>query len=328
MIVYIIFSILLIWATGSIYYVYKYRGNLRYNNFTHYFRNGWPYFAPLNCILYIFTKASARKALICNDYHLKPFSILQKNWQIIREEAEKLEQSGIFDSLKQDNMPGSYDLGFYTFFRQGWSKFYLKWYGYQHHSALRLCPHTTALLKNIPEVKGAMFSILPPNSKLKIHSDPHASSLRYHLGLSTPNSNKCYLTVDDKRASWQDGEAFIFDETYPHYVCNESGEKRLILMCDVERPMWAPGRMVNSFYKLFLSISVVPNTKEDKIGLLSKLFSQVTPILKKGKVLKRTNRKKYKMFKYIFHAVIFLILFVFSGFLLQFMVWFSGMVFS
>src|SRR5688500_19772057 len=48
-------------------------------------------------------------------------------------------------------------------------------------------------------------------SKLGAHRDPFAGSLRYHLGLVTPNSDKCRILVDGVPCVWRDGEAFMLD---------------------------------------------------------------------------------------------------------------------
>jgi hypothetical protein len=94
-------------------------------------------------------------------------------------------------------------------------------------SAMRLCPKTMALLAQVPEVRGAMFSILPPGAELSLHADPLACSLRYHLGLSTPNCDECHIVVDGTRCSWRNGQDFVFDETYPHYAQNNTDTSRL-----------------------------------------------------------------------------------------------------
>jgi hypothetical protein len=78
----------------------------------------------------------------------------------------------------------------------GRKRFYLKWYDDFLPSAGSLCPKTVELLNAIPSVHGAMFAMLPPGGKLGAHRDPFAGSLRYHLGLVTPNSNKCRILVD------------------------------------------------------------------------------------------------------------------------------------
>ena len=50
--------------------------------------------------------------------------------------------------------------------------------------------------ESIPSVHAALFALLPGKSKLGEHRDPFAGSLRYHLGLKTPNSDLCRIYVD------------------------------------------------------------------------------------------------------------------------------------
>ena len=54
------------------------------------------------------------------------------------------------------------------------------------------------------------------------HRDPFAGSLRYHLGLVNPNLERCLSVVD---------------ETFVDYAENKTGQTRLILFCDMERPL-------------------------------------------------------------------------------------------
>ncbi|WP_163435864.1 aspartyl/asparaginyl beta-hydroxylase domain-containing protein, partial [Escherichia coli] len=69
-----------------------------------------------------------------------------------------------------------------------------------------------------------------------------------HLGLVTPNDDRCYISVDGERYSWRDGEGVIFDETYLHYAENQSDQMRIILFSDVERPLNNPlARAFNRF---------------------------------------------------------------------------------
>jgi aspartyl/asparaginyl beta-hydroxylase (cupin superfamily) len=80
-----------------------------------------------------------------------------------------------------------------------------------------------------------MFTVLPPGAKLGRHHDPVASSLRYHLGLLTPNSEQCALTLDGVEYPWRDGEELLFDQTYLHSAVNRTDIIRVILFCDVEK---------------------------------------------------------------------------------------------
>ena len=98
-----------------------------------------------------------------------------------------------------------------------------------------------AILKTLPKVKAAMFAELPPDGQLNPHRDPFAGSLRYHLGLSTPNDDGCHIIVDGEPYSWRDGESVVFDETYVHEAYNKTQQNRIILFCDVERPLSGAG---------------------------------------------------------------------------------------
>lgn len=240
---------LLAYAAACIAYVYRWRGRQRYASFTQYLRKSWPVFAPLNCLMYMATKPWARRPVLDAGY-LQGIDVMRGNWQLIRDEALRLQASGAFEAAKAPGSAGYYDVGFRTFFKRGWSKFYLCWYGSTHPSAQRLCPQTLALLRQVPGVRGAMFSLLPPGAELSLHADPMACCLRYHLGLQTPNSGLCHLVVDGERCAWRDGEDFVFDETYPHRAHNGSSQARLILMCDVDRPMGFAGSWVRWAYAL------------------------------------------------------------------------------
>ncbi len=53
----------------------------------------------------------------------------------------------------------------------------------------------------------------------------------------TPNSDLCRIYIDGTPYAWRDGQDILFDETFIHSVNNETDETRLILFCDVARPM-------------------------------------------------------------------------------------------
>ncbi len=309
MITYIGMFIVFAYVLGSITYVYAFRGTQRYSSFKEYIRKGWPFTSPLNSFLYLFTQKRAKKPIM-NFSDFPELNIIKENWEVIREEAIALKNQNLFDQTTDKNSDSYYDLGFRTFYKYGWSKFYLTWYGSTHNSAKRLMPKSTALLEKVKCVNGSMLTILPPGSQLTRHLDPMACSLRFHLGLSTPNDDKCFINIDGQNYSWRDGEALVFDETFLHYAQNNTDSDRLILMCDVDRPMtsWI-GYFFNWFYKLIARQSVVPNTSEDKRGFINKIFSTLSPALAKSKTLKETNRPLYLLLKYTVNTTLALVLF-------------------
>jgi beta-hydroxylase len=303
---YIIVSALLLYSILSMVYVYRWRGNTRYVSLSQYLRKSWPVFAPLNCMLYMTTSAKARQPLLDANY-LQNIDLLRENWSTIRDEALALQAIGIFDSIKTPGSVGYYDVGFRTFYKRGWSKFYLKWYGTTHNSAQRLCPKTLELLNLIPGIKGAMFAVLPPGSELTLHADPMASSLRYHLGLATPNSEDCFINVDGVCCSWVDGKDFVFDETYPHFAKNNTEYSRLILMCDVERPVNMVGKLVNMLYRIILKGTLVANLPEDKRGFFSTIFAAFAPLQRSRLKLRNENRSLYKILKIVLNSFLLVV---------------------
>ena len=68
----------------------------------------------------------------------------------------------------------------------------------------------------------------------------------FHRTFDIAEENNRFIEVDQQRHSWRDGEAVIFDETYVHWAENKSDHTRIILFCDIERPMkWRWAQAVN-----------------------------------------------------------------------------------
>ena len=191
--------------------------------------------APYNALMYLFSAVPNRPFVDVSRF--PELSPLRDNWQTIREEAVKLFGEGHIRAAAKYN-----DLGFNSFFRTGWKRFYVKWYDEPLPSARALCPRTVEFVQSIPSVNAAMFALLPPGGKLGAHRDPFAGSLRYHLGLITPNSEACRIFVDGEPYFWRDGEAVMFDETFIHRAENKTDVTRVILFCDIERPLSSRAR--------------------------------------------------------------------------------------
>ncbi|WCM90499.1 aspartyl/asparaginyl beta-hydroxylase domain-containing protein [Acidovorax sp. NCPPB 3576] len=282
---------------GSMAYVFNYRGQARYASLKQYLRKSWPVFALPNTVLYLFTRPWARGPFVKPE-RFSNLDELACHWEIIRDEALAMQARGGFEDPRTEGTPASFDLGFRTFYKYGWSRYYLSWYGYTYPSASADCPKTLEILSRFPDVTAAMFTVLPPRSRLSPHADPLACSLRYHLGLETPNSTRCFINVDGVEKSWQDGDAFVFDETYLHFVTNDTDAPRLILMCDIRRPMSLPGRIFNKAYSLLARTLQTPNDARDQRGLVSALFANLAPVLAAGRRIRERNRPLYNVLKW------------------------------
>lgn len=260
--------------------------------------------APYNSLMYLFSSVPTTPYL--SPKHFPELAPLQDNWEMIRDEGMKLFDEGYIRAAAGYN-----DIGFNSFFRTGWKRFYLKWYDDFLPSAKTLCPKTAALLAGIPTVNAAMFTLLPPGSKLVKHRDPFAGSVRYHLGLLTPNSDKCHIEVDGESYAWKDGEAVLFDETYIHWAENQTDQTRLILLCDIERPLNNP--IMRAFNRIvgwrLIRAAATENVPGEHVGILNKIFSYVYHVRVLGKRIKAWNKPTYYVLKWLLLGGLFYALF-------------------
>ena len=276
-----------------------FRGRVRHR-FTRQLTDHSTILAPLNALLYAFSAVPNKPLLEIRQF--PELSLLRENWQTIRDEGLQLFDEGYIRAASSYN-----DLGFNSFFRTGWKRFYLKWYDNPLPSARRLCPKTVALVQSIPTIHGAMFAVLPPGGRLVAHRDPYAGSLRYHLGLITPNADTCKIFIDGEPYYWKDGEDVLFDETYIHYAENKSDVSRLILFCDVERPMKV-GLMTR--FNRFMASTLVrasktQNVEGEPVGVLNRAFGYVYRIRLVGKWLKSKSHFAYYVVKYALIGALF-----------------------
>jgi beta-hydroxylase len=282
---------------ASALYVH-FRGRVRHT-FVRQLKDHSTIFAPYNTLMYMFSAVPSKPLIDLEK--LPELAKLRENWQVMRDEALGLMGEGQIRAATGHN-----DLGFNSFFKEGWKRFYLTWYGEALPSAQALCPKTVALLKSVPSVNGAMFALLPPGGKLNRHRDPFAGSLRYHLGLVTPNSDACRIFIDGEPYSWRDGQDVLFDETFIHSAENKTDVTRIILFCDVERPlhtrfMTAINRWVA---RNVIRASATQNVENEHVGTANRIyawFASGSDVLTK---LKRRNRTLFRTVKYALIAVI------------------------
>ena len=128
-----------------------------------------------------------------------------------------------------------------------WTRLYLKWFKKIDPIGAKLCPQTTNIIRSMPNIQTAMISVLKPGAKIVPHMGPYSGCIRLHMGLITPNSDDCFINLDGKSYSWRDGEVILLDDSYLHYVENNTNKYRVILFCDIVRPMNFIGDMVNNF---------------------------------------------------------------------------------
>ena len=129
----------------------------------------------------------------------------------------------------------------------------------------KLAPKTAELLREIPGLYTAFFSILDPHQYVTPHYGYYKGILRYHLAVIIPDDNadkSCWLRVNSsaeaneirqkslidkgKRYYWKNGEGVIFDDFHLHDAANDSNHDRVVLWLDIRRKMPAHLRLFNS----------------------------------------------------------------------------------
>ncbi|VAW73727.1 Fe(2+)/alpha-ketoglutarate-dependent dioxygenase LpxO, partial [hydrothermal vent metagenome] len=171
------------------------------------------FMVPFNLPAYLLSKIP-----VYSHYDVSQFpelKIIEDNWETIRDEALALYDQGYI--TVKDDLPAS------SFYKDNrWVSFYLKLYDSDIPSAWALAPKTMALIDQVPSMNLALFACLNPGKRINNHHDPFAYTLRYSLGLSTPNSDDSGLVVNGVDYKWKDGESIIFDETFLHNAYNNT----------------------------------------------------------------------------------------------------------
>jgi len=283
------------WVIASIAYVHR-RGRVRHA-FWRQLSDHSTLLAPVNALMYLCSRVPLTPYI--DPRAFRDLDTLRVNWKMIREEALAVQTAGSIRASERYD-----DVGFNSFFKTGWRRFYLKWYDDCHPSARELCPRTVELLRGLPTVKAAMFAELPPGSRLVRHRDPYAGSLRYHLGLVTPTVEGCSIWVDGEKYSWREGEDVVFDETFIHYAENTTDQDRIVLFCDLERPLryrWA--ETLNHFIaRHIMAAATSPNRATDRTGVINRLFPYVYAVRLVGKRLKKRSRVAYYAVKWALYG--------------------------
>lgn len=182
---------------------------------------------------------------------------VEKEWTKIRAELENVLQ-------RREDLPNFHDITSQVKPITNdnlWKTYMLAGYGLQSEMNSKSCPETARILKKIPGMKTAFFSILAPNKHIPAHKGPYNGVLRYHLGLIVPEpKEKCRIRICEEIKHWDEGESLIFDDTFNHEVWNDTPGFRAVLFVDFVRPLKFPVSILN---KIILKAAIfTPVIKE------------------------------------------------------------------
>jgi beta-hydroxylase len=178
---------------------------------------------------------------------------VEADWRKVRAELDALLPYAAYMPNFQDL---SKDIVSYVSQDDGWKTFFFYAYGMKAVGNCRRCPETTKLLKQMPGMKTAFFSILAPGKHLPPHRGPYKGVLRLHLGLLIPEpADMCAIRVGSQIRHWQEGRVMIFDDTFEHEAWNRTDGARVVLFVDIMRPMRFPANMLNAVMTWIIALS-------------------------------------------------------------------------
>lgn len=170
---------------------------------------------------------------------------LESDWRTIRKEFDRLLPHA-------DHIPNFHEVSpDQDRISKGdnWKTFVLFGFGYRIDENCKLCPETARLLENVPGLRTAFFSILAPGYRIPPHRGVTKGVVRGHLCLIAPDrAESCWMRVGDQRVIWREGECVVFDDTFEHEVRNDTDQRRIVLLVDVDRPMRPFGRVIHRLF--------------------------------------------------------------------------------
>jgi aspartyl/asparaginyl beta-hydroxylase (cupin superfamily) len=177
---------------------------------------------------------------------------VEHNWEVIREELEAVleDRDALpnFQDISRDQIEITDD--------DRWKTYFLFGYGFTAKLGTEACPRTAALMREIPGMTTAMFSILSPRKHILDHRGPYKGVLRYHLGLIVPHdAGACRIRVGEDVRHWEEGKSMVFDDTFNHEVWNDTDETRVVLFVDVLRPLPSPESAINRLIVRLIALS-------------------------------------------------------------------------
>jgi len=122
---------------------------------------------------------------------------------------------------------------------RAWSAYFLIKDGETTPGAAR-CPKTLAALAGAPLTRipkrtpSVLFSRLTPGARIPPHTGMINARLICHLPVIAPPN--CLFRVGNQTRAWEEGKAWVFDDTIEHEAWNGSDRDRTVLIFDIWRP--------------------------------------------------------------------------------------------
>lgn len=189
---------------------------------------------------------------------------LESHWEVIRDEFMAIEAGrlpGMDEILPHDRRLGG----------RHWKLLALRYWSRDVEANCELFPRTWELVRRIPGMTMAAFSVLEGGKAIAPHRGVYAGLLRCHLAIVLPACAEATgIRVGNERRHWALGKAMVFDDGYEHEVWNRSETSRVVLLIDTKRPLGRPWSWVNgAVTRAVCGLFVISTTRWWKLAVRS-----------------------------------------------------------
>jgi beta-hydroxylase len=192
---------------------------------------------------------------------------LEAHWEEIAAEVDALRAARI-------QLPDVADVAGFDQGNEGsWTTYTLFTYGTWLETHCARCPVTTELVRDIPNLQVAGFSVLGPHSHLPRHRGPNRGALRYQIGLRVPEpAGSSRIQVGEDLHVWSEGASMVFDHSVHHEAWNDSDGDRYLLFIEFIWPIPGLTGSVNRLVQRIFSsaASGVPDRLEELDAALNR----------------------------------------------------------
>ncbi|MFJ3235692.1 aspartyl/asparaginyl beta-hydroxylase domain-containing protein [Streptomyces sp. NPDC086787] len=118
-----------------------------------------------------------------------------------------------------------------------WRALYLSCIGRPYSKNVAAFPQTLKTLSEIPggaDCGMTYFSTILGGTHIRPHSGFTNAHLRCHLSLVATEGSRIRVATEER--AWEEGKAFVFDDSFEHEVWNEGDERRTVLLFDFWHP--------------------------------------------------------------------------------------------
>lgn len=196
--------------------------------------------AAIKILTYLFENSVRRLVEWQSEDSIKPIVPVMDTHECMKDVSEHLEEitKEIMDNLHRVT-PFKNDLYFGQDITDDgkWKKIYLKWYVPSPDYAYAMFPELMSVIDRNPDIRMAVISKLEAGGTIKPHAGGYRGSIRIQIGIDTPNDPNCFIWVGGYRYFWKNGEVIGFDDTYIHFVQNNTEKDRVVLLLDIDRKM-------------------------------------------------------------------------------------------